>query len=91
MEVALGALVVIAWIAVVIWGTAILIVEAKRKNDWAKVGIAVLSAMTVAGPLLTLMPEQVFFGIHTIGLGFVLAFVSGFVIFVVALNRTQRR
>jgi hypothetical protein len=87
MEVALGALIVIAWFAVVFWGAVILILEAKRKNDWDKVSIAVLSAMTVAGPLLTLMPEHVIFGIHTIGLGFVLAVISAFVIAVSAWTK----
>jgi hypothetical protein len=80
MEVFLGSLVILAWFAVVVWGAANLVIQAKRKDDWGKVGIAVLSATTVAGPMLFLMPEHVFFGIHTIGFGAVLALVSAFVI-----------
>jgi hypothetical protein len=81
MEVFLGGMVILAWFALVIWGAGNLVVQAKRKNDWEKVGIAALSATTVAGPLLFLMPEHIFFGIHTIGFGAVLALISGFVIF----------
>jgi hypothetical protein len=81
MEVFLGGMVILAWFALVIWGAANLVVQAKRKNDWEKVGIAALSATTVAGPLLFLMPERIFFGIHTVGFGAVLALISGFVIF----------
>jgi hypothetical protein len=77
LDVVLGAAIVAAWFAVVIWGAANLTIEAARKNDWGKVGVAVLSAATIAGPLLFVMPEHVFFGIHTIGLGAVLALVSG--------------
>jgi hypothetical protein len=51
MEVFLGGMVILAWFALVIWGAANLVVQAKRKNDWEKVGIAALSATTVAGPL----------------------------------------
>ena len=81
MEVLLGGVLILAWFVVVIWGAANLVVQAKRENDWEKVGIAALSAATVAGPLLFLMPEHIFFGIHTIGFGAVLALISGFAIF----------
>jgi hypothetical protein len=81
MEIVLGALIFLGWFAVVIWGATNLVIDARRKNDWGKVGIAVLSATTVAGPLLFLMPEHVVFGIHTIGLGAVLASISGLAIF----------
>ena len=81
MEIVLGALIFLGWFAVVIWGATNLVIDARRKNDWGKVGIAVLSATTVAGPLLFLMPDHVFFGGHTIGLGAVLAFISGLAIF----------
>jgi hypothetical protein len=87
MDVVLGWAIVAAWFAVVIWGAANLTIEAKQKNDWGKVGVAVLSASTVAGPLLFLMPENVFFGIHTIGLGAVLALVSGLTIFAVVIGK----
>jgi hypothetical protein len=80
METILGAIIVLVWFAIVIWGVASLVIQAKRKNDWGKVGIAALSATTVAGPLLFLSPEHVFFGVHTIGLGFVLALISAIVI-----------
>jgi hypothetical protein len=89
MEVLLGAMVVLAWFAVVIWGAANLVIEAKRKNDWEKVGIAVLSAATVGGPLLFLMPEHVFFGIHTMGFGGVLALISAFVIFASIMRKAN--
>jgi hypothetical protein len=78
MEIFFGVLIILAWLAVVIWGAASLIIQAKQTNDWEKVGIAVLSAVTVAGPLLTFIPDHVFFGGHTQGLGFVLAFISAF-------------
>jgi hypothetical protein len=87
MEIFLGVLIILAWFAVVIWGAANLVIEARRKNDWGKVGIAVLSATTVAGPLLFLMPDHVFFGGHTIGLGAVLVFVSGLTIFASIIGR----
>jgi len=90
MEVVLGAMVVLAWFVVVIWGAANLVIEAKRKSDWGKVGIAVLSATTIAGPLIFLMPEHVFFGIHTIGFGGVLALISVFVIFAAIMGRGNR-
>jgi hypothetical protein len=81
MEFVLGTFIILVWFAVVIWGAASLIVQAKRTSDWEKVGIAVLSAATVAGPLLTFIPEHIFFGIHTIGLGIALSFMSAFAIF----------
>ena len=77
LEVALGLAIIIAWFAIVAWGAVDLVVEAKRVKDWEKVIVALLSATTVAGPLLFLMPEHIFLGIHTIGLGWVLAFISG--------------
>lgn len=81
-EMVRGMLVILAWFAIVIWGAAKLVIQAKRKRDWEKVGVAVLSAITVAGPLLTLMPDHVFFGnMHTMGLGYVLAILGAFVIF----------
>jgi hypothetical protein len=89
MEVVLGALVVLAWFAVVTWGAASVVIDAKRKNDWGEVGIAVLSATTVAGPLFTLIPDHVLFGIHTVGLGFVLALISAFVIFAAVAGRAK--
>jgi hypothetical protein len=76
VETAFGLAIIIAWFAVVAWGAVDLVVEAKRVKDWEKVAVALLGATTVAGPLLTLMPDHVFLGIHTIGLGFVLAFIS---------------
>jgi hypothetical protein len=64
--------------------------RSERKSDWGKVGIAVLSATTIAGPLIFLMPEHVFFGIHTIGFGGVLALISVFVIFAAIMGRGNR-
>jgi hypothetical protein len=89
MEIFLGVIIVLAWFAVVIWGAAILVIQAKRTNNWEKVSIAALSATTVAGPLLVFIPEHVFFGVHTKGLGFVLAIISAFAILVrcVAFHR----
>ena len=75
-----GLLILGAWVAIVLWGAAYLIIQAKRTKNWDKVGIAVLSATTVAGPLLTLMPEHVFLGVHTIGLGYILAIFSAIAI-----------
>jgi uncharacterized membrane protein YhaH (DUF805 family) len=82
MEILFCSIIVLAWFAVVICGAASLIIQAKRTHDWEKAGIAVLSAATVAAPLLVLAPEHVFFGIQTKGLGWVLAIMSGFSIFV---------
>lgn len=87
METVLGVLVVVAWFAVVIWGAASLVIQAKRKNDWGKVGVAAVSATTVAGPLLFLSPDHVFLGGHTMGLGAVLAILSGLVIGADAYSR----
>lgn len=87
METFLGAIILIAWFAIIIWGAARLIIQAKRTKDWEKVGIAALSAAAVAGPLLFLMPEQVFFGVHTMGLGAVLAIISAFAIFALSAPR----
>jgi hypothetical protein len=81
MESFLGLIVTLAWFAVVLWGAETLVIHAKRKKDWGKVGIAALSAATVAGPFLILMPNQVFLGINTLGLGTVLAIISGVAIF----------
>jgi uncharacterized membrane protein YcjF (UPF0283 family) len=88
MEVFLGGIIALAWFAVVIWGAVSLVIQAKRKNDWETVGVATVSATTVAGPLLVLSPEHVFFGVHTIGLGFVLAAISGLVIWAYASTRS---
>lgn len=85
----LGLTIMIAWLAIVIWGEATLVIRARRGTNWTglqTVGIAALSATTVAGPLLALMPEQVFFGVHTIGLGFLLALVSAFIIAAILLG-----
>jgi hypothetical protein len=71
-----GLAVVIGWFAVVVWGASGLVVEAKRTKDWGKVFVAVFSAMTVAGPLLTFIPEHRFLGISTLGLGFILALLA---------------
>jgi uncharacterized membrane protein YhaH (DUF805 family) len=77
MEIFLGAMIILAWLAIIIWGAAALVIQAKRRKDWGKVGIAALSATTVAGPLLTLMPEHDLpFGGQTMGLGFILAIIS---------------
>jgi hypothetical protein len=54
-----------------------------------KVGVAALSAATVAGPLLFTMPDHVLFGGHTMGLGTVLAIISGFTIFVSVTSRLK--
>jgi hypothetical protein len=87
METIFGVIIIIVWSAIVIWGAAYLVIQAKRTKDWEKVGIAALSATTIAGPLLTLMPEHIFFGVHTIGLGFVLAITSAFAIFALSAPR----
>jgi hypothetical protein len=89
METVLGAATVFGWFAIVIWGIANLLIDAKRTKSWEKVGIATLSAATVSGPLLFVMPEHVLFGVHTIGLGAVLAIVSALVIFAAAAARAK--
>jgi hypothetical protein len=75
-----GVLIVVAWFAIAIWGATYLFHKAKQNNDWEKVWIAALSGSTVAGPLLFLMPNHIFFGINTIGLGAVLAIISAIAI-----------
>jgi hypothetical protein len=80
METFLGVIVILAWFAVVIWGATSLVIRARRTKDWEKVGTAALSAATVAGPLLIFIPEHVFFGVHTMGLGFVLTIISALAI-----------
>jgi hypothetical protein len=86
MELFLGGGIMIAWFAVVIWGATSLVIQAKQTKDWGKVGVAALSSATVSGPLLILMPEHIFFGIHTMGLGFVLTIISAMMIL---LSRPQ--
>jgi hypothetical protein len=85
----LGLGIIIAWFAVVVWGAVSGIVEAKRTKNWEKVQVAALSAATIAGPLLTLMPDHVLFGGHTMGLGYILAIASWFAI-LCAQPRAQR-
>jgi hypothetical protein len=77
MEIFLGLVIIIEWFAIVIWGAASLVLEAKQTKNWEKVWLATISAATVSGPLLTLMPDHVFFGGHTMGLGYILAMLSG--------------
>lgn len=77
VEAGLGLAIITAWFAVVAWGAVDLVVEAMRVKDWGKVVIALLSATTVAGPLLFIAPDHVFLGVHTIGLGAILALFSG--------------
>jgi hypothetical protein len=60
----LGLGIIIAWFAVVVWGAVSGIVEAKRTKNWEKVQVAALSAATMAGPLLTLMPDHVAHTMH---------------------------
>jgi hypothetical protein len=91
METFLGVIVVLVWFAIVIWGAGSLVIQAKLKHDWEKVGVAAVSATTVAGPLLVLPPDRVFFNVHTFGLGFVLALISGFMICTYAGRSSQQR
>lgn len=72
-----GGIIVVVWFAIVIWGIAMLVIQAKRKNSWETVGVGALSAATVAGPLLFVFPDHVFIDIHTMGFGAVLAVISG--------------
>jgi hypothetical protein len=90
MEFLDGLGIIIAWFAVVIWGAASMVAEAKRTKHWEKVCVDAVSATTVAGLLLFIEPDHVLpFGTHTIGLGAVLALVSWFVI-LCAQPRAQR-
>jgi len=83
----LRLIVAVAWFAVVLWSAETFLIQAKRKKDWGKVGIAVLSATTVAGSLLILMPERVFFRVYTTDLGFALALISAVVILALLMSR----
>jgi hypothetical protein len=80
IEFVLGLGIILGWCGIVIMGAASLVMEALREKDWNRVAICVLTATTVAGPLLVIMPDHEFLGGHTMGLGFVLAILSGFAI-----------
>jgi len=73
----LGVIIAVIWLGIVGWGAASLVSGARQTKDWAKVKVATLSAATVAGPLLILMPDyNLPLGGHTMGLGFILAILS---------------
>lgn len=80
MESLPGLVIIIAWLAVVIWGIARLLSQAKREKNWKTVGAIAVSAATVAGPLLFFSTDHVVFGGHTIGIGAILMLISGVVI-----------
>jgi hypothetical protein len=78
IEVFIGGVIAVMWLGIAIWGAASLISEARQTKSWEKVKVATLSAATVAGPILIMMPDHNLpLGGHTMGLGFILAFVSG--------------
>ena len=91
-EVLLGAAFFIAWALVLLWSLGRIAVSAwrtlgKGEHNWdaRSFGIGVLvGAGLVAGPILFVEPEAVLFGVHTIGLGFVLALAATFVLWVFA-------
>ena len=92
MEVYLGAALLIAWALVVFWSLAMIAVSAWRahrkrdKWEYRSLGIGLLAGAALAGGIsLAVEQERVVFGIHTIGLGFMLALVATLVLLAFAI------
>jgi hypothetical protein len=92
MEVWLGAALALGWVLVVIWSLGRIAVSAwrtlgKGEHNWDSRSFAgglLVGAGLAGGVLLFVEPEAVLFGVHTIGLGFVLTFAATFVLWVFA-------
>jgi hypothetical protein len=90
-EVLLGAALLFVWTLVLAWSLRRIAVAAWRTpGNWdpRSFGVGVLvGAALAAGPILFVEPEAVLFGVHTIGLGFVLASAATFVLWAFAKAR----
>ena len=92
MEVWLGAAITLGWALVVIWSLGRIAVRAwrargKGERSWDSRSFAgglLVGAGLAAGVILAVEPEHVLFGVHTIGLGFVLVIAATFVLWVFA-------
>jgi hypothetical protein len=93
MEVYIGAALLVAWALVVIWSLAMIAVSARRArhrkcDKWEPrifvVGLFAGAALA-GGISLAVEQERVLFGIHTIGLGFILALVATLVLLAFAI------
>lgn len=91
-EVLLGSALLLVWALVLVWSLGCIAVSAwrtpgKGQHNWDahSFGVGVLvGAALAAGPILFVEPEAVLFGVHTIGLGFVLALAATFALWVFA-------
>jgi hypothetical protein len=93
MEVYLGAALLIAWALVVIWSLAMIAVSAwrarhRKRDKWEPrlFVVGLLAGAALAGGIsLAVEQERVLFGIHTIGLGFILVLVATLVLLAFAI------
>ena len=92
MEVYLGAALLIAWALVVFWSLAMIAVSAWRphpkRDKWEARSFwfgLLAGAGLASGVSLAVEQERVIFGVHTIGLGFMLALVATLVLLAFAI------
>jgi hypothetical protein len=98
MEIWLGAALTLCWALVIVWSLGRIAVFAwrtpgKGNHNWGSRSFAaglLVGAALAGGLILATEPAAVLFGsVHTIGLGFVLAFATTFVLYVFA-NAAER-
>jgi hypothetical protein len=93
MEVYLGAALLIAWALVVFWSLAMIAISAWRgrhlkRDKWEPRSFwfgLLAGAGLACGISLAVEQERVLFGIHTIGLGFMLALMATLVLLAFAI------
>src|SRR5262249_62196805 len=93
MEVYLGAALLIAWALVVFWSLAMIAISAwrarhRKRDKWEfrSFGVGLLAGTALAGGIsLAVEQERVLFGIHTIGLGFMLVLMATLVLLAFAI------
>jgi uncharacterized membrane protein len=93
MEIYLGAALLIAWALVVFWSLAMIAVSVwqargRKRDKWEprSFWFGLLAGAGLAGGIsLTVENERVLFGIHTIGLGFMLVLMATLVLLAFAI------
>ena len=92
MDIYLGAALLVAWALVVFWSLAMIAVSAwrghRKRHKWEarSFGVGLLAGAALAGGIsLAVENERVLFGIHTIGLGFILVLVATLVLLASAI------
>jgi uncharacterized membrane protein len=96
MELYLGFALLVVWVIVIAWSLGKIAVSAwrareRKQKQWDSRSFAaglLVGAALVGGVALFVESETVFFGIHTIGLGFLLALGATFVLWVFAKFRS---